>query len=189
MEILDLDVPFPWTEGPPRRKGLHLTDIIQDMAISSGIRKRSDMPEELRKAHFEKGYIWERLLSMAFADQVPVRPGEFICDGIACSPDGILYLEDGIAVAEYKCTFYSSDRDFTDTVFWSWHMQAKGYCHVIGTDLAVFYVLFLKGNHRDEPGPVKRVYPVRYSSNEIEEAWMSIVNHAKMRGWLKDEEA
>ncbi|MFA5354824.1 MAG: hypothetical protein WC291_11395 [Thermodesulfovibrionales bacterium] len=182
MNCTRLDEEFPFTAAIKRSPGVHLMDVIKDMArelFNAGLKYVDGVPDPVM---FEKGFIWERLLSRAFGDDKVTRPGEIMCDGIACSPDGIEVDEAGeIVVWEYKCTTMGTKHSPEDT--WSWKMQALGYCHVVGANTAIFRILHLLRDWKEERH-VYAVWRLEFTDAEIEDTWMSIVNHAKMRGWV-----
>jgi len=181
MKIEPLDEEFPWTTGPPRSEGLHMTPIITDILTTLGL--APNYGDDDPRLQFEKGYLWEDLLSLAFGEKAAYRPDEVVCDGIACSPDGIAFDPDGTTVLEeYKCTAMSSARDISEKL--SWIMQMKGYCHVVETNHAILRVLYLSGNYRDIRVPQYICYRLYFSDRELDENWMSLVNHAKSKGWV-----
>jgi hypothetical protein len=177
MNCTRLDEEFPFTRAIERSTGVHLMDVVKDMAgelFNTGSKYIDSAPDFLQ---FEKGYVWERVLSRAFGDEMASRPGEIVCDGIACSPDGVTVDPDGcLVVEEYKCTTMSSNK--SPEAIWTWKMQAMGYCHVVGTTVVVFRVFYLMGDYKGMK-PVYVVWRLEFTENEIEDGWMSIVNHAK----------
>ncbi len=182
MNCTRLDEEFPFTAAIERSPGVHLMDVVKDMArelFNTGSKWVDSAPDFLQ---FEKGYVWERVLSRAFGDGIAERIGEIECDGITCSPDGIsVDIEGNIVVEEYKCTTVSSNK--SPETIWTWKMQALGYCHAVGATVVIFRVFYLMGDYRGMK-PVYVVWRVEFTAAEIEDGWMSIVNHAKMRGWI-----
>ncbi|MFA5186648.1 MAG: hypothetical protein WC551_09250 [Patescibacteria group bacterium] len=180
MNCNRIEEEFPFTAAIDRSPGIHLMDIIKDMShelFKTGTNMGA--PDFLQ---FEKGFVWERALSRAFGDGLASRPGEIICDGIACSPDGITVDDEGnLVVEEYKCTTMSSSK--SPEAIWTWKMQAMGYCHAVGVNVAIFRVFYLMGDYKGMK-PVYVVWRLEFTDNEVEDAWMSIVNHAKMIGWV-----
>jgi len=170
MNYRILDEPFPLLDGPPRSPGLHLTNIIKDMLPD----RSTD--NELWK---EPGFIWVVLLSLAFGQRMPNRPGEITLDGIAMSPDGMDW--DAWVVHEYKCTWKSVRKEPMDDAYYM--MQAMGYCKGLGAKTVVMRMLYLMGDYRGS-GPQYKVYEIVFSERELEENWEAILNHAKFRGWL-----
>lgn len=169
---------FPYSAAIERSPGPHLMDIVKDMAgllFKTG--QRVDVPDLLQ---FEKGYVWERVLSRAFGDGLAERVEEIECDGVACSPDGVMVEDDGtLVVEEYKCTTMSSNKSPED--IWRWRMQAMGYCHVVGATVAIFRVFNIQGDY-SHFGPTYNVWRLEFTEAEVEDTWQSIVAHAKFMG-------
>ena len=125
------------------------------------------------RMQFEKGWLWEETLSMAFGKKIAVRPEPVYMDGIWGSPDGIqVESEDVLIVEEYKCTAMRSDKSPADN--WRWIAQVKGYCKMVGAIKAVFRVLHL------EFVPVYKVWELVFSQRELDENWEALVNQAKV---------
>lgn len=184
MTIEPLQEEFPWTDGPPRSPGLHLMEIVHDIALTAGIGGKYTDDGSDHRLQFEKGYLWEVLLSLAFAEKAAVRPPEIVVDGIACSPDGISNEGFDPIVEEYKCTACSSAHTPDENI--EWMMQVKGYCYVVGAAVCIFRILYLNGDYRSDRSPQYRVYKLEFGITELEENWTMIVNHARARGWLKE---
>ncbi len=181
MKIKQLAEEFPFTVVP-RTPGLHLTPIIEDILLTLGLGKKYD-PDVDPRLQYEKGYLWEVVLSRAFGEKAAHRVGEVELDGILCSPDGVKVEEDGaITVEEYKCTAKSSNSPVEDNI--SWMMQVKGYCKVLESTSCIFRILYLCGNYRDIRAPQYMAYRLDFTQTEIDENWLAIVNHAKSKGWL-----
>ena len=180
MQITKLDEEFPWTVVP-RTSGVHLTDIISDILLTLNLAKEYDSNSDPR-LQYEKGYLWEVVLSRAFAEKVAHQIGEIELDGILCTPDGISWDDKGsVVVEENKCTARSSKRSPDENI--AWMMQGKGYCKVTGATSCIFRIF-----HHTEimwnPSGCYAPWKLEFSQTEIDENWFAIVNHAKMRGWL-----
>jgi len=193
MKIEELDEEFPWTPSVLRSEGVHVYEIIRDLLDTLGMtpKQGDDDDDGQRRMQYEKGYLWEEILSAGFGNKSPVRPGEMELDGIIGSPDGIGFEdtedENGFkrtrsVVEEYKCTSKSSAK--TPDEVTPWMMQVKGYCKICGANVVVFRVLYINGNYRDIRYPVYRPYRLEFSQREIDENWEMLINHAKSRGWL-----
>ena len=167
--------------GVERSEGLHLTPIIYDIAIKLGIMKPSSDSEDGKAEFFERGFIFEDLLSHVFATRMALRIGEITLDGITGSPDGLGEWESRLVVEEYKCTSKSLSRPIEDN--WMWVTQVKAYCHMVGVPKAIMRVLYVAGDYKP-PFPQYRAYLMEFSQRELEENWSMIVNHAKAQGWL-----
>lgn len=180
MEILELSEKFPLTLVERSVDKPHVGEIIHDMLIDLGISKRGDEPNPYQ---FEKGFVWERLLSMALPN-LGVRPGELEVDGIILSPDGIGYCDwvQESVVEEYKCTARSSSGNPADNV--GWMMQLKAYCRGVGVLNAVMRILYLNGDYKRDRNPTPRTYLITFTQEEIDTNWNSIVAYAKDRGLI-----
>ena len=174
-----LEEEFPYSAAIERSPGPHLMDIVKDMAreLFAAGNKYVDAPDLLQ---FEKGYVWERVLSRAFGDGLAERVGEIECDGIACSPDGVSVDGDGnLVVEEYKCTAMSSNKTPED--IWRWKMQAAGYCHAVGATVAIFRVFNIQGDYKNFM-PTYNVWRLEFTEAEVEDTWQSITAHARHMG-------
>ena len=184
MRIKALEEGFPFTPPIDRSTGVHLSDIITDVGRELFSTKVGDAetPSEETRLQWEKGFVWEEALSHGFGDRLAQRPGEIVCDGVACSPDGVAVDGEGeLVVEEYKCTAASSNK--TPDAVWRWRVQAAAYCYVMGCTRAVFRVFYLNGDYRGS-GPLYRVFQLDWSQQEIDENWEMLVNHAKGKGMI-----
>ena len=171
--------------GLQRSEGLHVSNIISDMAVELGMfEKRDDKKEtDVRDCKFEMGFNWEETLGDAWAGRTSVyRPEEIVLDGIACSPDGIGCDDDGIYVAEYKHTWYSVNKNFSEQ--WYWLTQGKSYCKVVDCLRCIWEIAYVCGDYKYPINPQYRKVAVTFDEDEIEENWISLINHAKAKGWL-----
>jgi hypothetical protein len=177
MDVVELDEPFPFALVERSTSKPHVGEIIHDMLIDLGVQKRGSDADPYQ---FEKGFMWERLLSMALPGTA-VRIGEIELDGIVMSPDGIGYRDDlgESVVEEYKCTAKREDNcDPSDNV--GWMMQTKAYCKGMGLTSVIFRILSI-----NKPWcPVPKVYLVTFSQGELDANWSAIVAYAKDRGLI-----
>ena len=180
----DLFPKRPEGEDPIRTKGLHLTDIIQDIMVESGMKKTASgamwQPDQLNMAG-EVGFMWEELLSQVMKNRLPCRMGEVEEDGVIMSPDGVEIDDDGPLLSEYKAVWASSSRSPVDN--WKWMTQVKAYCRALGVLRVKMYILYLNGNWRGS-GPEYRGSMIEFTPSELQENWELITNHAKHKGWL-----
>ena len=160
---------------------MHLSDVIQDMAVTLLKTQERDIDGDAL-FQFEKGYLWERVLSRAFGEKGVYKPDELEVDGIILSPDAMKVVirspgDSGeVVVEEYKCTAISSNKSPADD--WKWIMQVKGYCKALGATKCIFRVL----HHMDimwHPGECYRVWELVFTQGELDENWESVLNHAK----------
>jgi hypothetical protein len=189
MEVILLDEGFPTTlgdSGVPRSDTLHLSTIITDIGDRLFNTGYGDSP--IQKPQAEFGFVWEELLSLAFAErnrgECIFRPGEVTLDGITGSPDGISVGE--WELEEYKATRKSASRGVEDS--WYWMTQIKSYIHMINRGKGkmcscVLRVLYINGDYKP-PSPKYIPYRLVFSQLELEENWNMIRNHAESRGWI-----
>lgn len=179
MKITTLDEPFvPLGSGLPRSPGLHLTDVMKEIEIDMGWRKKGWEHDQLYMAA-EIGFMWEELLSFVFAERFAHRIGETSLDGIIGSPDGVgLDPEDEnkLILEEYKCTWSSAKRCPSEV--WKYLVQIKSYCHMLNLDTCIMRVLYLMGFY-DGQGPVYRVSRFEFEEEELEMNWQMITQKAE----------
>ena len=169
-----------------RSPGLHLTDIIRDMAATAGIGKDSGFNEESLDWFAGPGHLWERVWDRAHQEAVDsgdlVSPGEFTVDGITGTPDRIDWSRP--AIQEFKVRWKSAHKfESLEKEFWAEVTQTKGYCYmtqILEADLIAFFVA---GNWRP-PVPEVRGVNMKFTELELEETWDQIKGHARWRKWL-----
>jgi len=128
---------------------------------------------------FEKGYLWERVLSRSLGKRAPKRIGEIELDGIILTPDGV--TDNGlppyiIILEEDKCTLTSAAKPVTDN--WKWMMQVKGYCKALSALKCIMRVFYLRGDYTNGT-PSYGVFELIFTQGELDENWQAVLNHAK----------
>lgn len=197
MKITELHENFLADSGVDRSDGAHVSEVINDLVETLEKTHRDDPPPNQLQGQFEKGFIWERVLSRGFGERAAIRPGEIHCDGLAGSPDGINFVtltNNGIeyggptmVLEEYKCTTYSSRRSPDENL--RWMMQVKAYCYMWTASSGellnhcIFRVLHLMGDYKNR-NPMPKTWLLTFGRLELEENWRVIINHAKERGIL-----
>lgn len=169
--------------GPERTPGLHLSDILTDIARDLDPRRYKDGPLDMVK--IESGFTFERVLETAFLSRRVdiVRPGEIEEDGILMSPDGIDMSEPDWVLEEFKFT-WMSDRDAPHAQkFAKWLWQMKSYCRALRILRARLRALFANGDYRGS-GPTYKVWEFRFTPEELDENWRMVIGHARMKGML-----
>lgn len=182
---------------PKRSPGVHVSDIIRDLentVTKPGERKdfKDLSPDEKRRMgnYVAVGWAWEEIFKrqMLAMDASVWRDAaryqhkfELVKDAIIATPDYVDTKED--VLIEFKATWRSSGRDIQSD-FWSWWVQIKAYCHMLGLDHARLIVFFVCGDYR-ESGPQIKMWDAKFTSVELEENWIMLHQHAKRRGWLK----
>ena len=181
----DLTVPLRGPD-PDRPTGLHVTDVIRDMAIRTGLLKVAPHGDDSDDASWtmEVGLLFEDQLELALSRQlvdekVLQRPKPMCVDNIWMSPDALLIESDGLVVVEYKMTKKSLAKPMIDPTFWMWRMQVGAYCRAVETTLCRFYIVHMVGDYRTERQATPRVVDGVFEPHVLSEQWSAIVNHAK----------
>ncbi|HXN71603.1 MAG TPA: hypothetical protein VN861_03510 [Candidatus Acidoferrales bacterium] len=171
--------------GHTRSPGLHLTDVIRDIASTIGIAKDSAGEDDL-DWYASGGWLWERVFDLAHAEAVTsgtlINPGEFECDGIVGTPDR---LDTKLwELWELKCRWMAAWKfEQLEKYFFLELMQCKSYCHMVSTNVCNLGVFFVAGNWRP-PVPQAPCVRLEFSDREIADNWSQIMEHAQKKGWL-----
>jgi hypothetical protein len=202
MQYQLLDLPFEGKgSGVPRTTGagiIHLSDVIRFIEVQNNTDFKDDGTWDSAMTQ-EAGFIWERALELAYADRMAVRPGEFICDGITCSPDGIgtdvdifdpetgeqlIHGTGQVCLEEYKFTWKSTVKkegnllkEQSPTNNWKYMTQVMSYCHVIGTPICVMRIFHVNGDYRGRR-PIPRLCRIVFTQEELDNNWNMILTHA-----------
>jgi hypothetical protein len=174
------------SDGLTRSPGLHLSTIIRDIEQTIKPKDEWCTQEEL-EMFGAVGFMWERVFSMAHRDAVEndelVRPGEFMLDGIAGSPD-LIYTPSWTLIETKACFRSARQFESLEKNFWAWIVQVKSYSLMIGTDTAEIHAFFVAGTWRP-PTPCVKSVRLEFTDRELQENWSMITGHAERRGWLK----
>lgn len=185
MEVTVINEEFrPYGSGVGRTSAhntgkIHLSDIAKYIEHKMGYMKRSKGVEDWdMNLAAEVGFLWEDVLSRAFADRYAARIGEVEMDGIVGSPDGLSPNDplgkEALVNEEYKATWRSTNKTPTD--IWYWETQFKSYCYMLGVTVTVVRVLYLMGNYKGS-GPQYKVFRMEFTPFDLRENWKMIVEH------------
>ena len=176
----------PVGSGVNRSKGLHLSNVIHDIANALGMNpKGADW--DLNTC-CEVGFLWEDVLSEVFGNRMGKRISEVELLGISGSPDGIAYENGELILEEYKCTWRSVRNCPSDN--WKWMTQIKAYCWMLSKQMKTpctkvrMRILYINGMYKP-PSPIYSEYVIRFTVQELSDNWDMIMNHAKSKGWIK----
>lgn len=183
MRVTEEDFQLRLPRDSHRSRGLHLSDILRDLALKIGVlAAKFDTPiVDEGSETIQIGLAWEDYLAKYQHVDVEFHPGELLYEGIAMSPDGIgvetvedltdVVIDDAWVLWEYKATRKSS-RDFKEMIrlkskkvlMWLWQIQA--YRHAMNMTVvpsgcacrvAKLGVMFLNGNYsKDFDDPESR---------------------------------
>jgi len=173
--------------GVNRLPGIHLTDVIDDLLLESGlVEPYNEQSEQERQANFGKGFAWEmqkeEQLRVQFGKSAPFRPPQIRVDGILTSPDGYWNWEGVDCIVEYKATLSSMNKPIEDRIRWKY--QIASYCKVMNVCHCILFVLFYCGDWKP-PKTTDRAYLLEFTQCEIDEIWYMIVQHAKRKGMVE----
>ena len=177
---------YPQTKG--RSVGLHASDIYGALYQELEPKRfKGGSPDPLR---IILGLALERALAEVLAEVWGwQRPDEFkTVEGIAFSPDGLLYRDDGdLVVGETKLTWKGS-RDVpreSATSFPSgfdhYMTQVMFYADSLGTPHARLLVYFVNGTGR---APELLAWDIEFTARELQENRSMLLNFGKSKGML-----
>lgn len=162
-----------------RSTGLHVSQIIRHILLTSGLEEKSDFTEDDLDIMAIVGRLWEQMLANAlFKPPRYQRPGEIEKDGIFGSPDAVDC--DGHRLMEFKVTWKSSSRAIES--FFKYMVQVKAYCHMLGLTECDLYVFFVCGNHRPPiptAGEGIKAWRLEFSPHELKDCWRMLVENGK----------
>lgn len=172
--IVDLDS-ISQEQSAVRSVGLHVSQIIRHMMVTSGLEEQSDFTEDDLNQFAVIGRLWEQMLAdTMFKPPRYQRPGEIECDGIYGSPDAV-DTED-CTLAEYKVTWKSSNRAIES--FFKYMLQVKAYCYMLGLTRCRLYVCFICGNYKP-PLPQFKAWEIEFSPHELKDNWRMLLTNSK----------
>jgi len=184
MKLSCVKQPFPETvfrQSHRRSAGVHLSQIIHDLEETLYPERFKNTASWDLSAAAQAGVFWELVLEQAYADMFALDVGEIERDGIMMTPDGVNFDDEGAYVEEYKLTWKSSSHDPIGV--FKYRMQGLGYCKGLGLTRVLYRIMHLMGDYKGS-GPQYRVWMVEWEQWEIDEAWDSLLSHARYRGWL-----
>jgi len=172
-----------------RSAGLHLTDILRQIAIQTGMLTDEEQADLMPLRMF-LGMAWEQMCVRLYPE-IWWQPGEVERDGVVGSPDGYSCTfqtdddNEGV-IEEWKYTAKSmrikggsagSHKDVTTETLWMW--QVMGYCamHPCRPTLARMHVCWTNGDYTYPLTPRYIRYLVRLEESEIENVWKMVVSN------------
>ena len=186
----------------PRSSGIHVSSLIRCIATETGIlkpqwaeelslvdvREITD-PEALLRINI--GLAWEQHYICDILSQYGVvdHPTELELDGVYLTHDAesvSVIITLGKAVAHLVCheikATYKSTKTVGDlTTQWMWLTQIKAYCKALKTTRAVLHILFLCGDYTYPITPVREVWEIEFTQEEIDENWTLLTDYRDHR--------
>jgi hypothetical protein len=198
MRVWEVPFKIQLDRGTGRSPGLHVSEVIRDLALRGGILDRKWATDNIEDApeRVALGLAWEEWIHKQHPE-ICFHPGEIIVDDVAMSIDGASFNEDEAsiftsdsdgAVHEFKLTWKSSRYPVTDD--WMWMAQLKSYIHGMRVSsvakinvgfMHVFYVMGNYGKDRTDPesNPRYKIFGIEFTDLQIHENWSMIKAHAK----------
>lgn len=193
MKAFTVDTPYPPIgSGVPRSVDkLHLSDVISYIMYHMGKGYKAGTWNADIDLTRDVGFLWERVLEMAYADRMAERIGEVELDGIIGSPDGYGYDKDiydlnnniiwvgnnDLILEEYKATWKSSKNVPTDN--FRYMLQIKSYCQMLHLQTCVMHIIYLMGDYKGG-GPQYRLCRIEFDQAELDSNWRVITDHARL---------
>jgi hypothetical protein len=191
VEEIQFEIVLPRDES--RSEGLHLSDVIRDMAFNLNVLDRKYDTEDMDKVLVLLGIAWENEITKQHPE-ILFHPGEFKRDGVVGTPDGICVVDGDISltgcdpvscrVHEFKYTRKSS-RNFLQHLIdnsgkvWMYLVQIKSYCKLLDSTEAWLHVLFANGDYSPNASPEYRIYRLSFTQAEIDANWKMVSGHYK----------
>ena len=190
------------TPKSPRSSGIHVSSLIRCIATETGILK-PQWAEELSLVDVREitdptailriniGLAWEQHYICDILSQYGVmdHPTELELDGVYLTHDAesvSVIITFGKAVAHLVCheikATYKSTKTVGDlTTQWMWLTQIKAYCKALKTTHAVLHILFLCGDYTYPITPVREVWEIEFTQEEIDENWTLLTDYRDHR--------
>jgi hypothetical protein len=186
MKITPVPYKLQLQQDSGRSKGVHLSNIVRDIALKTGFLKpqyASEKFEDIDPTKMELGMAWEDRVFTIHHPEVLYHPGEVIVDGVAMTTDGLSYgwIAEG-AVHECKLTWKSKKRELDLFGEWMWLAQTMSYCYGHQMTTAMYHIFWINGDYkRGEPSgnPSYSLYKLEFTWDEILENWNAILNHGR----------
>lgn len=195
MIIRELDFELTVPRDAKRSKGVHLSDVIRDIALRSGYLDKKYAGKDIDEdpEFIMLGMAWEHIVLEMHPNILP-HPMEYCLDRIYMSPDGITTgSKYDLEIHEIKLTKKSRPGKASDLAtvgkWWMYLTQIKGYLKAIESRQAYLHVGFVNDNYsffrsRSNEEIVKmmsyKIYDLEFKQHEIDENWRMMVNHRKL---------
>lgn len=192
---------------PNRSVGLHLSTILRDLALMTGVlnSKYSSQEGIEGSATVAVGFAFEEWAARNLHPEMVFHPEELHLDGISMSPDGLtlsdlddvtddMAVEPGTWILNELKTTRKSSRGFLETLqsggnkakLWLWQIMA--YRHALNQLypeqsclVAKLHVLFLAGDYSYSGTPESethyRIFRLEFTPEELAKNWRMILAH------------
>lgn len=110
----------------------------------------------------------DEVLTHAYAKQVTDKFGR---------KEGELLYDPLLTVEETKCTVKRMRTGEEFLKEWYWQHQGRAYCHVYGSQMVRWTILYYRGNWKDVFWPAAKQYLVWFSEEEVRQTWGMLLKH------------
>lgn len=159
-----------------RKPGLHLSDIIQYLCLSRRMFKES--PLNMTRLQLGCAFEWATKARYRADPRYNYVEMPFTKDGIHCNPD---FVDLGVSVDEFKCTWLSSSKGWDDAAFWKFILQVMGYCYGLDYTVGRLHVCHVNGDYKwGTPGaePTCPVYEESWTRRVLLRNWEMLRSNA-----------
>lgn len=194
----------------PRSEGVHVSSIIRNIAVETGILKGQQLIEDLSLIDASQESWWASLdppsririsIGLAWEEwyipQLPHvvdHPGEMFVDGVYMTHDGEsldVIVGDSqhlLILHEIKATYKSTKTVGLLESQWMWVSQCRAYCKGMGATTAYLHVLFLCGDYKYPITPQLIIYKVEFTQEEIDENWDILTGYMQHKQLMEAEQ-
>jgi hypothetical protein len=189
--------------GTVRSPGLHLSQLIQEIALYTGDLDPEWEGADLHPETINIGIAFEEALAKFIHREIVYHPDEMHVDGVAMSMDGLTIIGDETSLFhvdtlnegdtvlhEFKTTRKSSRKGDNLDLLPMWMWQIKGYLYGCSSLTCFLHVLWLNGDYTwdksDAGKPTYTIYRLDFTEIELMENWEMLmqwkhVNHDKKK--------
>lgn len=177
LTLLSSEMPdlLPMVDRSP---GIHITDIINDIAVRLGHYK----PSPLNMARLQLGQAFEWAIIERLRRHDPqryVRIPEQQKDGVFVTLDALdRHLWAPIEVkATWKSVLNTAAEIESSTAYWNRRTQLCAQAAVMRSETGILPVLSINGNNRDDRAPAYREWQEEWSRREVQGNWDKLLAH------------
>jgi hypothetical protein len=178
MKISKIPFNLQLVNDHSRSPGVHLSQVIKKVGLKVGyIPPQFASEDSMNATKVCMGLAWEDHLAAHQHPDILYHPGELVLDGIAMTPDGLSFVDDGI-LHEFKLTWKSMKKENDLEGEWLWICQMMSYCKAAGLTRAWLHVLWVNGNYKygdaENGGVQYRIYQFDFTKQELNDNWATI---------------
>lgn len=164
-----------------RSPGIHLTDIINDIAIRLG-HYRPSPPSSLNMARLQLGQAFEWAIIERLRRHDPhryVRIPEREMDGVYVTLDAFdrhLWAPTEVKTT-WKSVLNTAAEIESSTAYWNRRTQLCAQAAVMRSETGILPVLSINGDNRSDRAPAYREWQEEWSRREVQSNWDKLMAH------------